>query len=130
MATSEFSIVGNWQGMDVARVITTRHAPRFQPGELIWIDRNETPEPGDDVIVDGAIEEFDGREFEGAIVGRVKRMPIYWVARGVPIEVDGMRVTNHPVQSAAFFDVEEARVSLRAWKQVYPDAKIIEERPL
>lgn len=56
--------------------------------------------------------------------------PVYWVARGVPLEVDGMRVINHPVQPATFHDLEAAEASCYAWRQIYPDAKLIVERPV
>lgn len=62
--------------------------------------------------------------------GGAEERPVYWVARGIPIDVKGARVINHPVQPATFDDVEAARASLHAWKQVYPDVKIVEERPM
>jgi hypothetical protein len=34
--------------------------------------------------------------------------PVYWVARGVPVVIDGVSITNYPLHTGAFYDSDAA----------------------
>lgn len=59
----------------------------------------------------------------------IESKPVYWVARGVPVVVGGKRCMNASVQPGTFYDLEAALSSLHAWKQLYPDAILMQSTP-
>lgn len=56
--------------------------------------------------------------------------PVYWIARGVPVMVDGMNITHYPVDRRSWYDPEEAKASCIEWRKTYADAIVVEERPV
>jgi hypothetical protein len=57
--------------------------------------------------------------------------PVYWVARGVPvIDEHGHKVTNYPLDRRSWYDPEPAKAACREWRRTYPDAIVVQERPI
>lgn len=55
---------------------------------------------------------------------------VYWVARGVPVEVDGMMVRRYPLDRRSWYDAAPAIALRDELRKTYPDAVVVEERPI
>ena len=55
-------------------------------------------------------------------------LSVFWVARGLPIQVEGVgRVHSMPLDERCFYEPAPAIALRDEWRKTYPDAMVVQE---